>query len=205
MTDETSTALRVALDVLDVAQGEATHQKQSCLDEIAVNLAARVDSIAHGAALAQPDVTKSLGKEGVQGLRADLATVAESLATDLRGASEKISWPEERGILSRSRSVHSALFEYMHGAKVDRIAAVLKRAGYDVHDDNAQRSQGLVYPQSLYDEQRFGALTEALTRLVAAKETVARARKADDQATVDDIWGEGPDAAPLSGGSSRIW
>lgn len=51
-----------------------------------------------------------------------------------------------------ARKIHSTLFQYMYGKRVDKLAAVFKRHGYSIHDDNVQRTQGLVLPQSLYEE-----------------------------------------------------
>lgn len=75
-----------------------------------------------------------------------------------------------------ARKIHSALFQYMYGKRVDKLAAVFKRHGYSIHDDNAQRTQGLVLPQSLYEEDNFDPVAEVLNALGEADRRVASAK-----------------------------
>lgn len=84
--------------------------------------------------------------------------------------------------------MHSALFNYLYGRRVGSLAAVLKEHGFDVRDDNAQRSQSAVLPQSLYDQNSFGALADALSTLSRARNALASARRADDRDIVEDLW-----------------
>jgi hypothetical protein len=135
---------------------------------------------------------EALGTEGIEHLRTELAHEAALLAADIQGAADEIKWPMPQSDFDKveARKIHSALFQYMYGERVDKLAAVFKRHGYSIHDNNSQRTQGLVLPQSLYEEDKFGPVAGALNALGEAERRVARAIAADDSSTVDDLWGD---------------
>lgn len=192
MTDETARMLEEALDDEVAAQANADEFKRACLAYVAEELPGRLDAFAKTVAQGQPDVTRSLGAEGVRQLRSELETEATSLAGELKDSVGQISWPSSRSRYSQvdNDSIRTALFEYLSGVRVGKIAAIFKYHGYDIQDDNAQSGQGLVDPLSLYDESQFGLLARALKDLDSAKRHVASARTAHDNATVDDLWGD---------------
>ena len=69
-------------------------------------------------------------------------TPSLQLAADIQGAADEIKWPMPQSDFDKvdARKIHSALFQYMYGARVDRLAAVFKRHGYSIHDNNSQRT-----------------------------------------------------------------
>ena len=113
---------------------------------------------------------------------------------DLLGTRLELSRERSGGISPladvKTGDVHSALFKFLYGRRVDTLAAVLKRHGFSIRDNNAQRAQGQILPKSLYDQNGFGALAEALTSLSAAERAVIAAKAADDRAVVDSLWGD---------------
>lgn len=185
-------ALQEALVAASQLREEADQQKNECLTQVAEGLPDKVDGLAKRVAHAEPEVTKARGKEGIEQLRTELAHEAALLAADIQGAADEIKWPIPQSEFDKAeaRKIHSALFQYMYGGRVDKLAAVFKRHGYSIHDNNSQRTQGLVVPQSLYEEDKFGPVTEALNALGEAERRVARAKAADDNSTVNDIWGD---------------
>jgi hypothetical protein len=187
MSDETSSGVTEAAAVEARAQGEVDEQVVSVLERIADGLPRAVDELAKRIAHEQVDNTKRLGSEGLRQLKNSLSERSAALAADLRGAAGRIEWPVHSHV--RTQDVHSALFNYLYGRRVGSLAVVLKDHGFDVRDDNAQRSQSAVLPQSLYDQNSFGALADALSTLSLARNALASARQADDRDIVEDLWG----------------
>lgn len=169
MSEETTRALEEALAAASQLREEADQQKNECLARVAEGLPEKVDGLAKRVAHAEPEVTKTLGKEGIAQLRTELAHEAALLAADIQGAADEIKWPMPQSDFDKidTCKINSALFQYMYGKRVDKLAAVFKRHGYSIHDDNSQRTQGLVLPQSLYEEDNFGPVAEAYGDLLA--------------------------------------
>jgi hypothetical protein len=173
-------------------RAEADALKQRCLAEVTSGMAARVDEIAKRIAHAQPDVAKRLGSTGIQTLRKELIEQAELIAAELLTAADQLEWPTRQSEHSSigPRDIHSALFNYLYGRRMNSIAAIFKRHGFAVHDNNAQQSQGLIYPQSFYNESDFVELAEALNALGNAEKAVTDAKAEDDRDTIDALWGD---------------
>ena len=188
MNEESSQAVVEATRNLAEACVRAEEQQTACLASIVDGLPAAVDGVAKLAALAEPEVTKELGAEGVRTLKEELHEQVLILAADLQTSRDRIEWPtSESGV--RPHDVHSALFSYLYGPRLDAVAAVLKRHGYDVRDQNAQRTQGLLLPQYLYDQDGFVLLAQALTNLGKALGDVRRAQANQDAEAVERLWG----------------
>lgn len=100
---------------------------------------------------------------------------------------EQIKWPTS---YITAKDVRSALFDFLYGSRVDRIAAVLERHGFDIHDDGTRNAQSVILPQYLYDESILTPVTEALQLLAKAKEAAAAAKAVDDEAVIDSFWEE---------------
>jgi hypothetical protein len=64
----------------------------------------------------------------------------------------------------------------------------MKRYGFSIHDDNAQNSQGVVYPQDLHDQHGFASLAELLNKLGNTEKDLARVKADDDRDVVDSLW-----------------
>lgn len=190
MSDETVQQLKEAEAVVAERRKDAENRKRECLKVLADRIPAEVEKIAKRTAQSQPEVTKALGSAGIRELRRQLAERASELAAEIESAVDQIQWPSSESEWSPvlPRHVHSALFKFMYGQRVDSLAAIFKRHGYSIHDDNARRSQSLVMPQSLYREDDFSAVAEALTSLAKAERDCAKAKAADDEVIVDAIW-----------------
>jgi len=204
MSNETSQSLREAQAMLAQAQKDADAAEQECLDAVAFDLPERIQSLAHAVALAEPDVTRGLGKEGVLRFRADLDQASKAVVADLQSATKTVKWPDAADYHDTSHDVHSALCSYLGGRLVDSIAAVFKNHGFDV-GDRSSRGQSLVYPALLLGQPQTSTVAAALKSLAAAKSAVVKAKKADDDADVNDLWGDGPEPSGLPGSSSREW
>lgn len=190
MSDLTATELKRTASILAERETDANEARHALVLLVAEGLAEGTDSIAKQTAQAQPEVTKALGADGVKQLRADLAAKADELAVELTDDGVgKLEWPGESSEWSKttSRDVHSAFFHYFYGRRATGIASVFKEYGYHVHDDNAQRAQGLVHPHSLYREEDMKAVAEAQSAVDAARRDYFKAKKADDADIVSDI------------------
>jgi hypothetical protein len=190
MSNETAQKLEETKAAEMKRRAEADDRKWKCLAAVARGIPACADEIAKRAAHHQPDVAKALGSEGIKDLRRKLADAADVIAPEVEAAAEQIEWPRPQSEYSRvePRDIHSALFKFLYGRRVGSLAAILKCRGFSIRDDNAQRSQGLVLPQSLYDEGDFAAVAEALNSLTTAERAVAAAKTADDRDVVDALW-----------------
>lgn len=191
MSDETQQALKEADIALSEAEARAGESKRECLETVAQGIPAAVDASAKRIARSQPDVTRQLGPEGVKALRADLATEAATLAEYVRAGADTIKWPtpsDSWAATVKPREIHSALFDYFYGRPIDLVGNVFGRHGYDLQRIPGRTQQGLLLPQSLYDESSFGAVAAALTDLGAARRARAKAKAADDQDAVESLW-----------------
>lgn len=187
MSDETSSGVTEAAAVEARAQREVEEQMAAVLERIVGGQPTAVDELAKRIAHEQVDNTKRLGPEVLRQLRNILSERSAALAADLGGAAGEIQWPVHSHV--RTQDVHSTLFNYLYGRRVGTLAAVLKEHGFDVRDDNAQRSQSAILPQHLYDQNSFGALADALSTLSRARNALASARQADDRDIVEELWG----------------
>jgi hypothetical protein len=190
MSGETAQKLNEARAAETERRAEADDRIRECLTAVARGIPARVDEVGKKAAHDQPDVARELGVEGIKDLRRELADAAAVLASEVEAAAEQIKWPRQQSEYSqvKPRDIHSALFNFLYGQRVDSLASILKRHGFPIHDDNAQRSQSLILPQTLYSESDFAAVAEALSLLGIANRAVAAAKAADDRDVVDSLW-----------------
>lgn len=190
MTEETARKLQEAEAAEERAASAADAEKRACLQQVALNLPTKLDAFAKTVARDEPEVTKSLGADKLKQLRSDLAGAATSLGTDLQGAIDQIKWPSAGSQYSSvtAGDIHSALFNYMYGQRVDQLAAVFTRYGYSVRHGSHQNANTHIVPQQLYEEAWFGSVAEALQQLGAAKRETERARKMDNDSVVDTMW-----------------
>jgi hypothetical protein len=184
MTTESKAALRQATDALAAARAAADHEIKLCMAQIRADLPARAADAAKRIATQQPELTKALGKDGVAELRMELQTAAEALGQQFVDATDEIKWPLGTSYTKvENHKVHSALFDCFYG-KTGALSSVLAAKGYTLGDSDP------FLPQSLYDQSKFTALSNALTELGKATDLYAQARKDDSDATVDDLWGD---------------
>jgi hypothetical protein len=190
MSDETAKRLEEARTTEVVRRAEADDREQECLTAVARGIPARLEEIAKRAAHSQPEVAKELGSDGINDLRRELANGAAVIAAEVEAAVEQIEWPSTQSEFSKvePKGIRSALFTFLYGRRVDSLAAIFKRHGFSIQDDNSQRSQGLILPQSLFDEGDFAAVAEELNSLATAKRVVAAAKAADDHDIVNSMW-----------------
>lgn len=189
MSNETARKVAEAEALESEQRTKADERIRECLSGIASELPGRIDNIAKHTAQNQPDVTKSLGSDGLKVLRRELADSANQLTSELEDAADKIKWPQassEYSLVS-TRDIRSALFGFLNGPRVGRLAAVFNRHGFSVGDTSG-RSQTLILPQSLYEEKTFAPVAEALNSLGKAERDLASAKAADDKDTVASLW-----------------
>lgn len=195
MSDDTQAALRRAEEELASARDRARTIQLQLLDTIASDLPAHTEQLARRTAHNQPEVTKSLGSDGVRKLRGELGSKAEELAALVREGVDAIGWPQREDVFLsvKAREVSTALFRFLYGRPVDSMATIFKNAGFNVGDENVRRHQDLVLPQSLFSDgnlqEQFEAVAQALNAVTAAMAAKAKSKAADDKAAVDELWG----------------
>lgn len=195
MSEETALKLKEAEAAFASAEAAATTSKNELLATVARHLPGHAKHLAKRTAQSEPDVTRALGADGVTKLRAELEATADELAADIAGAASKIIWPTPSHFSPvTSNDIRTALFNYLHGQRVGKLAKLFKDSGYNIHDNNNRGSQSLVLPQFLFKEEEMSAeiksLGSTLMALFKANEAVVAAKKADDLADVDDLWGD---------------
>jgi hypothetical protein len=190
MSEDTARQLAEAQRLARELRAKADAEIDARLSAMASELRDRLDEIAKRTAQKQPEVTKALGSDGIKTFRAELAEEAQVLADDLRSAAGKIKWPRADSDYANVTvgNIHSALFEYMHGSRVDRLAAVFRRNGFDVGEH--RNRQSLILPQSLYREKDFEPVAEALNAAGEANRAAASAKAADDEDIVASLWSD---------------
>lgn len=190
MTDSTAQVLQRALTSEAEARVEADKQKVACLGRVSETLPGKLEERAKAVVQEQRDVSLRLETEGIKQLRAELKDAATALAGELREAADEIKWPTYQGRFStvNTEKIHDALSKYLNGSRTNALAAVFKKHGYSIRDDNAQGAQLLIYSRSLYDEEDLQPLANALNVLHEAELQVKNARAADESATIADMW-----------------
>lgn len=194
MSEETARELSAAREAEATRRREAREAEMALLRAIAQGLPGHAEQIARRVAHAQPDVTKSLGRDGVDQLRAELNERAAAVAAELAEAVDQIKWPLGDGgtLVSKTtvRTIEKVLFDYLYGSRVNSVAAALKRRGFDINETAG--SQSRVLPQFLYSEEalsaEFEAVVTALNLLQEAQRALAKAGAEDDRDTVESLW-----------------
>ena len=95
-------------------------------------------------------------------MRDELTNVAGALAAELRNAADQIAWNDDKTTV-RPDDIHTALFNFLYGPRVQRIDAVLKARGFEIDDIS-----GGIVPQQLYERSSFVPLANAFTELATA-------------------------------------
>jgi len=193
---------KTAQELAQARELEATRKAEARAAEIALLAAAargipeRVEELGRRTAHAQPDAAKALGKEGIATLRAELATRAAEIAAELEAAVDEVKWPsitenEFRKHAQDQRDVLLVLFHHLYGHRLNSLAAIFKRHGFNTHA-HADGGQSLVYAQSLYSETtltpQVDAVVSALKEVSAAEAAVKRAKAEDDKDAVESLW-----------------
>lgn len=192
MSEETVQELKLSEEKYSELEKKVEAYKNDFLEAVATQIPEKMEELAKKTAFSEPEVTKALGADGVKELRSELKRLAAQLAEDLSEAVSSIKWPEVYPYsVPTTRQFDSALFEYMR-PKMNKFAEVFKRNGFNVHDDNARHSQGLVLPQSFYSERASTAqgqtLSAGMQQLAQAKIALEKAKKADGESSVMDLW-----------------
>jgi hypothetical protein len=189
MSNETARRVTQAEKAVSKLRTEADKCIQDCLNSIASELPGRLDDIARRTAQNEPNVAKSLGKDGLRILRQELAESAQRLGSEIANAANKVKWPQALSEYSNlsTRNIQTALFEFLYGPRVDRIATVFKRRGFSTGETSGH-PQSLIYPQYLYQEKMLAPVVEALNSLGKAERAFASAKAADDEDTVASLW-----------------
>ena len=169
MSDETARAVAEAEAAEEQQRAIVDEAKRSCLTSVADNLPGMLLDYAKKLSHAQPDVAKTLGRDGISALRSALA--------------ERIAWPTSKRYVSKD-DIHGALFKYMYGQRVDRLTAVLHSHGFRFDPT------GGVLPQELYDRADFQHLANEMGVLAQAEATTAQAKALDDRDDVESLWKE---------------
>ncbi|MBF4554365.1 hypothetical protein [Corynebacterium suicordis] len=195
MSEQTQQALEHANEAVVRAEAHLTQSKREALSIIADKIPAVVDQRAKEIAHKHPDVTRNLGKDGVENFRKDLAERAEKLATQIRNGEDNIEWPDEK-LLAQSRfwgvsslEIQNALVNYIQGSPIDQVEAVFVRYGYKGQIPSYRAGIPLLSPQSLCAVEDLKTVAEALEQLGTAQSAQAQAKAEDNQSTVDDLWG----------------
>jgi hypothetical protein len=192
MSAETTRLLQEAIAEEDRAREDADLRKRECLAKVAADLPTKVADIARTAAHNQAEVTKALGKDGVARMRTELADAVSAVAIEVAGAIDNIWWPARDHHEHRvtPEDIHIALTKYLNDGRVHRIAAVLKRQGFDVGEDRHSGVPQLFAGRLLCETGSIGPVATAMNVLIQASAKTASAKDTDDRSAVDEIWAD---------------
>ena len=183
MTEQTKLAVQQATDAVAAAKSEATRAKRACVEQIAADLPARVTAIAKSVAKAQPDVTKHIGADNIESMRALLRTAADNLGRTVVASVDSIDWPVagEYGTVE-TYDINSALIPHFL-SRTSVMPRLMEDHGYTPESNDFHITK-------LYDQTKFADVGKALTTLGRAQVQLKKAQEADDDATVEELWGE---------------
>lgn len=186
MSDKTHHALGSAMAERDAQERRVEQAKLACLRSVAARLPELVDMAAKRVARAQPSVTAGLGQPDLAAMRAELAEVAQTIGAELLGSPDAVDLPIPQGRWDAAdrTSVLTAIAKVVH-PHTQLIVSILTRHGYAMSNPK----QGLRV-RDLIDDADCESVATALNRLRAAEEAVLLARKAHEDATVDELWGD---------------
>ena len=190
MSEETQARLAAAEAHLVEVQGPIDEAKAAILDAIEQSIPDHFESVGKKYAQSQPEVTRRLGADGVKEFRAELRELGRSVAHDLR-ASTKIEWPAPTTPVSMEPRmlIRNAFQQALTGPKY-KLETLLTKHGFDIgrRNDYTNVSVWDVYDAGRH-EREVQAYMDAIAPLGRAQREVHEARRADDAATVSDLWG----------------
>lgn len=182
MSEETTRRLEEAKADEAQQQQIVAREKQQYLDALAEQLAGKVEAYGKKLAFEQPEVTKSLGRDGVEAFRRELVEAANGLGSLLRESADKIAWPTFEYDRAKKRGLRSALYDFLAGGRTKPINDVVRSYGYHLDAYHG------VSPYELVDDVDSRSVENNLELLTQKRKAVEAAKDADDQDTVADLW-----------------
>lgn len=196
MSNQTSKALDEAKKAASEAKQKLQQRVQETLNTLADKIPDEIGRVGKQIAKEYPDVTKQLGRDGVQNLKSALADQGALLANHIRNGAGEISWPyatvsrlgsafADQGFRSIDPSMEDIKSEvrYYIGKHTDALSNIFIDHGYP---DPSPISY--VLPQQLFSAADLQPVLEALEELGRAMADEENAQLADDHATVEDLW-----------------
>lgn len=191
MSEETALNLEKAEQARLATGQELATQKEKFLGAIANEIPGRAAAMAKKRAHAQPEVIKSLGSPRVQELRGMISSLAAQAAEDVAGAASLVDWPStSRNSIPTSHQVFAPVREYLMKKVAPAFIETFDQYGFS---NSATRPDWVVASDLLAESELAAearALCEALRGHAKAESAVDEAKKADDEATVNDLWGD---------------
>lgn len=191
MSEETRARVAAAKARLAEVQGPIDEAKAALLDAIEQSLPDHFESLGRKYAHSQPEATKRLGAQGVKEFRTELRELGQSVAQDLR-ASTKIEWPAPTASVPRDTRIRirNGFQQALKGPQY-RLETLLTKHGFDIgrRDDYTNVSVWDVYDAGRH-EAEAEAYMDAIAPLGSARRELDEALRADDAATVSDLWGD---------------
>lgn len=194
MSEQTKHALEQANEAVARAEANVTLSKRQALSAIADKIPEAIDQRAKEIAQENPDVTRNLGKEGINNFRSDLAERAAALAAHMRNGEDNIEWPDKK-LLESSRfwgiptaEISKAVCKHMSGSPIEQIDAVFGRYGYRAQPPSIAARIPVLPPQSLFAIEDVEIVSQALEQLADARTAQLKAKAEDDEAVVNDLW-----------------
>lgn len=194
MSEQTKHALEQANEAVARAEANVTLSKRQALSAIADKIPEAIDQRAKEIAQANPDVTRNLGKEGINNFRSDLAERAAALAAHMRNGEDNIKWPDVELLESsrfwgaETRKIHNAVCDSMKGSPIDEVKEVFAQYGYKPKTYSFLPSDPLLNPYFLCAMEDLEIVSQALEQLADARTAQLKAKAEDDEAVVNDLW-----------------
>lgn len=191
MSEETALRLKEAEVSLSVAKQGLEVRKQEFLAAVAGQIPSHANELARKLAQQQPDTTKALGADGVKELRKSIEDAALRASEVVAGASSQVIWetPTNMYTIPNAHEVHSAMRGYLRQNVMQEFTMILQEKGFTIPRSATGPSLGSLYSEGeVITEARD--LGSALLAFAKAEQAVATAKKADDDAAVNELWGD---------------
>jgi|GEM_PF-4253376 len=191
MSEETALKLKEAEENRLAAGHELATRKEKFLVAIANEIPGRAAAVAKRRAHEQPEVTRGLGATRVQELRGMISSLAAKAAEDVVGAASLVDWPStSRNSVPTSHQVFAPVREYLMKKVAPEFIEAFEQYGFST---SGTRPDWMVASALLAEEEvaaDASALCKALLKQAKAESAVDEAKKADDEATVNDLRGD---------------
>lgn len=191
MTEESKLKVSQTAANRTAALDELKARKDEFLRTVALEIPSRAEAWAKETAHDQVPVTKRLGAEGVRAFRDSLGIISAKAAEDVAGAASLMTWPSENiNSHPTSHQLFAVVREYLIAKVATEFVDLFEEQGFEVKGSRPTYTAA----NKLVTESNHTAETRALSQALRAASQATydweKAKEADDEATVNDLWGD---------------
>lgn len=191
MTEESTLNVTQAEANRTVARDELKTRKDEFLRAVALEIPGRAETWAKETAHDQVPVTRGLGAEGVRAFRDSLGIISAKAAEDVAGAAGLMTWPSENiNSHPTSHQLFAVVREYLTAKVAAEFVDLFEEQGFEVKGSRPTYTAANKLVSESNHAEEAKALSQALRAVSQATYDWEKAKEADDEATVNELWGE---------------